>query len=296
MTSSLSVTIAIPTCYGGVSLLTALKSIQAAAHNVSVTYMVVADTVPLAQDILDELSALGVTVVQNEKRSSQLAKVKQMLDVCTTDIFIFTHDDIVFDPQALSEILRTFEAHPKTTFACSRVVPAPATTWFESILGVGVAIAYRIGERWNVGNNYLLANGRCIAFRTESLKALSIPDTIVNGDGWFYMANKIAGGVFRFVGGAIVYTKSPQTLSEHMRQSSRFQYSQKELSGYFTNYNIAGEYAVPALLMIRSVLEEFLARPIATICYVGVMLYSRVYKEPKDQYATTLWKVDVSTK
>jgi cellulose synthase/poly-beta-1,6-N-acetylglucosamine synthase-like glycosyltransferase len=296
MNSSLSVTIAIPTCYGGASLLSALKSVQTAAHKHAVTYMVVADTIPLEQHILDELLALGVVVTQNSTRSSQLSKLKQMIKVCTTDLFIFTHDDIVFDPHALSAILRTFETYPETTLACSRVLPAPATTWFEAILASGSAIAYRIGEQWNRGDNYLLANGRCIAFRTEALKKLSIPDTIVNGDGWFYIANKLSGGVFRFAGDAIVYTKSPQTLSEHMRQSSRFQYSYEELSGYFSAADISEEYNIPVVLMVRSFLQEFFVRPLLTACYMAVMLYSRMYKPPKDGYATTLWQVDASTK
>jgi hypothetical protein len=38
--------------------------------------MVVADTVPLEQHILDELLALGVVVTQNSTRSSQLSKLK----------------------------------------------------------------------------------------------------------------------------------------------------------------------------------------------------------------------------
>ncbi len=290
----LSITVGIPTYYGGPALVRAAESILNSKGVENFKIIVSVDGNPLKEDILKRLRELGVDVIENTVRGGQVARIKQMIALCNTDILVLTQDDIQFEPTALAEIAKTFTNHPDTTMIGARVKAAPAESLFESAVEVGVRMTHYIGDRWNNKNNYLLASGRCLAFRSHTAKQMTIPEEVINSDAYLYFENKKLGGVFRSVPEAIVYNKSPQKISEHIKQSKKFEYSQAELSRYL-HIDLASEYAIPRLLAIKALANQLIAHPVATLYYVGIQLYTRF---KKNTYANTkrFWDTDVTTK
>lgn len=295
MKKKLMFTVAIPTCYGGGSLVAAIASIRASQEVTDFPIIVVADSIPIPTSIKKELKALGVQLTENKGRGTQMKKVKQMIAKCKTDVFIFTQDDIRFDQNALSEIMSAFERDPKLTMLGVNIQPEPARTFFERVIEVGLKGAYRVGTAWRGGDNYLLANGRCMAFRTSFLKKFTIPDAVVNADAYLYFENKRRGGTFSFAKGAIVYNRSPQQISEHIRQSNRFAYSATELQRYF-GPDIVSEYELPRQLVLQSLFAEFLSQPLFFSGYLAVQIVAKLNTPFNQDAKTPLWKVNLSTK
>ena len=234
--NSLSLTVGIPTYYGGPALVRAVESILASRGVEKFRIIVSVDGNPLKEEVSRRLRELGVDVIENAVRGGQVARIKQMITLCNTDILVLTQDDVQFEPSALAEIVKTFADHSDTTMIGARVKAAPAESLFESAVEVGVRMTHYIGDRWNDENNYLLSSGRCLAFRSYMAKKLTIPEEVINSDAYLYFENKRLGGVFRSVTNAIVYNKSPQKISEHIKQSKKFEYSQAELSRYLHIY------------------------------------------------------------
>jgi len=292
--NSLSLTVGIPTYYGGPALVRAVESILASGGVEKFRIIVSVDGNPLKEEVSRRLRELGVDVIENALRGGQVARIKQMITLCNTDILVLTQDDVQFEPSALAEIVKTFADHSDTTMIGARVKAAPAESLFESAVEVGVRMTHYIGDRWNDENNYLLSSGRCLAFRSYMAKKLTIPEEVINSDAYLYFENKRLGGVFRSVTNAIVYNKSPQKISEHIKQSKKFEYSQAELSRYL-HIDLASEYAIPKILIIQALAKEFITHPIAAILYMGIQFYT---KFRKNTYANTkrFWDTDVTTK
>ena len=267
-----TVTIGIPTCYGGEALVDAVASIR--ASSVQPDHIIIcADRTPLSPKVQQGLEALGATVIWNEVQGSQFKKLKQIVDRVTTDLFVFTQDDILFDKHTLKNIVRAFEFDDAVTLVGARVMPLRPVTMFEATMATMVRMNDRIGRFWNAGQNHLLASGRCLAFRTATIQAGRLPEEVINGDMFLYLENKRIGKKFAYAEDAAVWIRCPQHLQDQLGPSSRYQYSQEEMSAYF-NRNLSEEYAMPRSIIVRAGLVELTGHPFAVFGYALVFLYS----------------------
>lgn len=295
MKKKYSLTVGIPTYYGGPGLVEAAKSVLASKKVEKFRFIVCVDGIPLDKKIEKHLKDLGVEVVFSKVRGGQVARIKQIISLAKSDLLLLTQDDIRFEPDTLFKIIKTFETNPDVTMIGARVLPVPARTFFEKIIEVGVSLTHRIGMLWNDGDNYLMSSGRCLAFRTGFIKKFQIPEEVINSDAYLYFENKKKGGIFKHLPDVAVYNKSPQNLKEHLKQSRKFQYSLEEISRYI-NFGLNKEYSVPASLKLRAYFEKFIKNPFWTLLYCFVFLYTRTQQKNMYSKAKRFWETDKSTK
>ncbi len=291
----LTLTIGIPTCYGGESLLATAKSIYASIDAYPDSFIICADRNPIAPELQKELEDMGIQVIWNTVEGSQSKKIKQILEYVHTDLFVCTQDDVIFDPYALREIVRSFQEDSAITMSSVRLLPLPPVTFFERAMASMLRITNRIGRYWNKGDNYLLASGRCLIFRTDFFKGGRMFEEVVNGDMFFYLENKAMGGQFAYQHSACVYIRCPQYLRDQVRPSSRYQYSQDELGHYFT-HDISSEYSILYTALIVGFVGEIITHPISTLTYIAVFCYTRLRKQSKSIVSNPIWEIDSSTK
>jgi len=294
-TLNISFTVGIPTYLGGANLVRTVKTIRASEGVGPFRFLVCVDGRPLTADVESELQSLGVEVLYSEQRGGQIARIKQMVTTATTDVIVLTQDDVLFTPRALAEIISMFKRTQSLTMVGANIQPIPATTFFESVVEVGVRMTHAIGERWRNGDNYLMASGRCMAFRTAAIRSWDLPTTVINSDAYQYFVNKFFGGTFAYAKNAVVYNKSPLKVKEHLRQSRRFFVSKSELNHYFKK-DLSTEYAPPKNLLIRSLGRELLYHPISTASYLTIELVSKLGQKKRATEMTNMWEPDVSTK
>lgn len=291
----LTITVAIPTCYGGKSLISTAESIyQSTEANIN-QFIIIADRTPIKPKIARALKKMGVSITWNNKEGSQFKKIKQSIEKTESDIYISTQDDITFDINCIKEIVRTFEQNPKITMLGIRIFPLPPVNFFESIMTTMVRLVDGISTSWNQGTNHLAASGRCLAFRTSHLKKFRIPGTVVNGDMFLYLENKRLRGRFKLARNAKVYIRCPQRLKDQIGPSSRYQFQNKELQNYF-NFDISRGYKIPFQVLLSSFLKELMVHPITTISYLAVFAYTRIARQDKKTVSNPVWAVDSSTK
>lgn len=296
MTKKLTATIVIPTCYGGDSLIATAKSIYASKNVDAFRFMIISDRTPIKPETKKILSDMGIEIYWNEKEGSQPKKLLQAREKVTSDLYIFTQDDIYFSPNALSEIISAFEKDPQLTMAAAGVLPMePSHTLVEKGMAANIKMVYSIAKKWKHGNNYLAASGRCLAFRMSLFEKYTIPDILVNADMYFYLENKRHGGKFTMLPKAKIYIRPPQHLKDQVGPSSRFQYQQEELKKFF-HYDYSHEYNLPKKILIAVTLKEFITNPVGLISYLYVYAYTRLKKQAKQKVVNPVWDVDASTK
>lgn len=293
--NNLSITVGIPTCYGGRSLFETVDSIRKSKFGKQVKIIIIADRTPITPKILAMLNKLNVILIWNSTEGTQMKKLKQMIKLINSDIYVSTQDDITFDKQTIYQILTAFKNNPNLTMLGTRILPLTPTNFFESIISTMVRLVDRIGRYWNNGNNYLRSSGRCYAFRFSHYSKFRFPETLINGDVFMYLENKRLKGKFKSLENAKVYIRSPQKIKDQLGPSSRFQFSKQEMKKYF-KFNLSNEYKIPIDALIRSFLEEFLKYPIETCLYIPVFIYTRINKQERKVVISPLWKVEVTTK
>lgn len=294
MKKQLTITVGIPTRYAGNSLLKTVQSIYASANLTNIRCIIVADSKPLTSDLKQKLKKLGAEIYWNPTPASQFKKLKQCIDKTKSDIFIFTQDDIIFKPDTISEILRSFQEDPKITMVGSRILPLPAETVFEKSMTSMVRIVDSTAKYWNHGKNYLAASGRCLSFRTKTIKKFNVREQIVNGDMYLYLENKRLRGDFARSDKSIVYIRCPQNINDQIGPSSRYQFSSTELTQYF-DFDIKPEYAIPIIAITLATLNESISHPLSALLYFFIFIFTRIKKQPYHTISP-IWKIDESTK
>lgn len=292
---TLSITVGISTCYSGDSLVKTVESIRNADLGESVRILVTADRTPMSKTVLDGLKRLRVEVTWNNVEGSQFKKIKQMVKKVKSDIYISTQDDVIFDKETIATILDAFNKDKSLTMAGIRILPLKPITFFESAMASMVQIVDIISGKWNDSDNHLSSSGRCLAFRTVQLKKFRIPEKIVNGDMFLYLENKKLKGKFYQIKNSKVYIRCPQRLKDQIAPSSRYLYSKKEMRMYFKK-DLNREYTIPQFLIIQAFIKVFLQRPVPTIYYLFIRIYTLIVRQSINTVANPMWKIDSSTK
>ena len=288
-------TVGIPTCYGKRAILKTLESIRASEGTVIDRIVVIADRTPFAPEVRKEIEDLGVMFIWNDTEGSQPKKIKQMVDLCDTDILITTQDDVIFDAHAAAEIVNAFCTSDAVTMVSTVIEPLPPKTFVESVLSAAVRIPFRIAKMWNGGDNYLSASGRCLSFRTNLIKKFRIPADMVNGDAFLYFENKRLGGKMCHAIRSVAYIRQPQTVRDQIGPSSRYQIQQDELASYF-DVDLTPEYRIPFFVGFSASAIELFRHPINTAFYLPLLAYTRIFRQPVKKAYNPLWDLDHSTK
>ena len=292
----LSITVAIPTCYGGESLISTAKTIYASKGVGDFRFIIVADRTPVSPKIKKTLKEMGVELFWNPVEGSQPKKLKQMRDMTKSDLFVFTQDDIDFTPDALRIMTERFEKDPKLTALSVAILPHSDTkTWVEAGMASFIRIVFTIARLWNKGDNYLAASGRCMVFRMSHFNEYRIPEKMVNTDMFFYLENKRLNGKFAMAPDSEVYIRAPQTLKDQLGPSSRYQFQRAELTKFF-DFDYSHEYTVPTIIALWAVIKEFIHHPLGVIQYAFVFAYTRIKKQPSKTVSNPVWAVDSTTK
>ncbi len=292
--AKLTFTVGITTCYGDTSIIETIWSIRDSKNVGTFPIILIADRVPFTNTIKKKLREFKVTFIENKNEGSQIKKQKQILRLTKTDLLILTQDDVLLDKHALAHVVKHFEEHSKTTLISILNNPLHPQTHFEAVLGIGTNIANLQAKYWNNGDNFLSVIGRFMAFRTATYKKFRLIESIATSDAYYYFENKRVGGRYEYLHEVSVNFVNPRNMREHLRKSSRFQFSYDEMSRYFCN--IAAEYKIPKLDIFRSILESSLAQPLLTLEYFVVFAYTRVLKMKKSTVLNPIWEVDLSTK
>lgn len=295
MNKKLKITIGIPTCYGGQSLVETVRTLRASKFDSDFEILIEADRTPWTKEVKKSIKAMGAKSHWNNIEGSQCKKLNQIIKKATGDIFIFTQDDIVFDKETIGKIHQAFEKDPQLTMAAIRVSPLKPLTYFEGVMGVMQRIVEKISVTWNKGNNIYMASGRCLAFRTDFLKKFRINNTLINTDTFMYLENINLEGKFKALTDARVYIRTPQSLKDQVGPSSRYQYSKIELQRYF-DFDISYIYKIPLVILLKAAIKEFFSNPVNFSAYILVFIYTRLKKQSKKKALRTIWEVDESTK
>ena len=154
-----------------------------------------------------------------------------------------------------------------------------------------------IEQRWNHGDNFMNAAGRCIAFGKPMVQHVfdEIQEEVISCDAHFYFINRKFGGKFVRDEQAKYFFRSPKTLADHLKQSKKYQNVAEELFKY-RHIDAAREYAIPTGLKIDAALWGLLTNPFFTLLYFSTLIYTRYHGDQTFKKATRFWDTDESTK
>jgi glycosyltransferase involved in cell wall biosynthesis len=296
MTRSKMFTVGIPTYVGGSSLVKTVASIARSAQKVPCQIIVAVDGNPLDADTKQQLKKFNAKVFYSPKRGGQVARLNDIIRLTTTEFLVFTQDDVLFTPNTLRALQQTFDRHPATTMTAGWAEQLPPQTLLERIIYRGTVMSRELAIKAYQGDHYLVAVGRCLAFRTNSLKNTVLPTQVICSDAYLYFLNRKRHGRFVLSDKARYKIRSPQTIREHTKQSRKFALLKTEM-WRFLQLDIDQEQPVSRQHQFSVVIQSLRDSPWLTTLYLFLFTYTRIKAISFVHHApTVLWETDASTK
>jgi len=172
--------------------------------------------------------------------------------------------------------------------------PLPAKNLFEAVINFSATLQLDIYYKLNNQQNLYLCAGAARVFTREFAKKFRWPK-VVNEDTYSYLACIAAGYKFFFENGAVVYYKSPDNFTDHLRQSLRFQFGRMEMKKHFPEELVESSYRLPRKLLLKSLSRYFFRNPVLFIGTVLVMLKTRMFWK-RGSSPDPLWVAAASSK
>ncbi len=290
-----TVSVGIPAYNEGKNIQRLLLSLLAQKENGIVLKEIIVVSDGSSDDTAKKVKAIKdkrIVFKNDGKRLGKSARMDQIFRMIKGDVLLLMDADIVIHDQSLfSKVVRRAKLE-KSGIAGVNVLPLKAEVFFEEIIETGVLIMKDIAKNWNVGRNYLSFKGAFLALNGDFARSIHIPASIVNNDPYLYFAAVEKGFKPTYIASCEVYYRSPMTLSDHIKQSSRFQGSREELSKYFT-LDWEKEYTMPVAIVIKSILKSIGTRPFHFGLYSLVNVISKFKRQTK---LKSTWSIASSTK
>lgn len=245
-------------------------------------------TVAFAKKIKDT----RIRVVADSKRLGKSARINQLFSELQSDIqFLVDADIAIHDTSLLSKVIKGSDIS-RTGIVTVQAKPTKARNFFEKCINHSVLLQNDIRKHWNSGNNYLSFRGCFLAIHKSLARNMGMSDDVVNNDAFLYFQAKKKGYLPFYIPELEIEYSSPSSLSDHIKQSSRFQFSKNELS-ILLDQNLDQEYATPKSVMLRAMVKYFFKNPVLFSGYLFIFVRTKFSDTSNLKSA---WNIAVSTK
>ena len=245
--------------------------------------------------IVKRISRQRIQLVSNPVRKGIATAINALIRQSSSDILILLDADIVIPSESfIQEFVHTFKTSPNIGLVGARVEPLPPKTFIESVLNESHRVKTLFYEAM-VPHSIYLCHGRALGFRKKLYKKLSYPQIIAD-DAYAYVRTKEESLEFRYVKKATVQFRNPATITDHIKQSIRFNTGRAQIQTVFSNYDISAFYRLPVFPMIFVWTRWLLKRPVSAVTYLALYLYCAAAVKVRTGSIKNIWEISLSTK
>lgn len=218
-----------------------------------------------------------IKLVDSKKRKGVMVRQNEILKMFKGDILVLLNADILpKNNYFLNNMVLPFLNNSKIGLVSNKGTPMPAETFLEKIINFSVLIKINIFEQFNSGDNIYMCHGHSRAFSKSFAEKIKWPINSVAEDAYSYLHLKELGFDFYYQPSAEILFRSPQTLFDHIKQSSRFISSKKGLVKLFPKETVNKYFKLPLNLTIKMILITFIKNPFLFMSYMFVYFLAKI--------------------
>lgn len=246
-------------------------------------------------EIVHGIPSSKIIFIENKKRLGQALSQNVILSTFSGDALVLLNaDTLPSNKHFLADITEPLRNDKNIGLVASKVVALPAQNLLQTILTYSTKMKTDLFEQWNKGKNIYTCVGRSRALSKAFAKQLEWP-SIVTEDAYSYLSCKDLEFTYFYTKKAAVFYQLPATLSDHMKQSSRFFAGTNELNSIFSTTFVKSEYSIPRSLALKTALLSLFKNPALFISYILIVLYVKA-KTPRDYSPAIAWEASKSSK
>src|SRR3989344_4131316 len=294
----LTVSIGIPAYNEEANIAKLLRSLLAQKqNNFSLKEIIVVSDASVDNTVgeIKKIKNKKIRVIENKKRLGAALSQNKILSHFKSDVLVLINADVLPKNNMLIHYLvQPFMRSKRIGIVGGKTKPLPARTLAEKVINFSVSLKQEIYESLNNSKNIYLCHGRIRAF-SEKFASKFRWKPIVGEDAFSYLSCISLGFDFGYQPKGVVVYRSPQSFSDHLKQSVRFLKSRSKMKTLFNKFLVDKEYRTDLNVVLNKSFKYLAANPFLFILYVFVFELSVILKtiSPK---APASWDISTSTK
>jgi glycosyltransferase involved in cell wall biosynthesis len=194
----------------------------------------------------------------------------------TTDAVVLLNADIVItDSRFLQKLTKPLQSQKADLVSCP-IVELDAETFLEEVLRISMQMKRLLFGMIHDGDNVFTCFGPARAFSKRLYTQLRVP-TSVGEDAYSYFFAKRHNYVYAHTRATAVTYRLPQTMRDHLNQSTRFQKSIQRMKRLFGEQMVTDAYTIPVHHVLAAVAVSFYRHPLYVSAYIIILIYAKVY-------------------
>lgn len=248
-------------------------------------------------EIIKTFKSSKIKIIDHKGRLGKSTRLNEIYSSVKSDIVVQPDADVILgDNYVLKNIVAPFYEGEIIGMTGGNPLPLPAVNFLEKSVNYTLEAYIPFRKTLSGGNNILSATGRLLALRKEVFSKIKVPKDTIANDGFVYFCTIMQGYKYRFAQNATVYFRSPQTLKDHISQSTRFAATHVWMKQFFPAEVVEREYFIPPDELREKMIEIFKKHPVACSFIFLVNKYCALRAFILKKRITALWEIVYTTK
>lgn len=237
-----------------------------------------------------------IKLIDSKKRIGKSANLNYFFEHAKGEILILFDADIQLNSElTMSNLILPMQRDPRVGLVGGNPQPAKGRTFIENAVNLTCSVYQEVRISHRGGNNVFGADGRIMALSQKFAASVNVPDATIANDQFLYFS--CISSRFRFIHeqSAVVTYRSPSTLSDQIRQNTRFIAAHTRMKRYFGSL-VDKEYAIPRKFILPRKISSFFRKPIHALSIRSINIYCSLKARKEESKMNALWLIAPTTK
>lgn len=279
------------------SLLTALLNQETPGFTIAAIRVISDGSTDKTAAILKDFS-LRYPLVQpmyGTRRLGKPARLNSLFATGSTDAIVILDGDVsIPSKHTIRHLVEPIFNDVRADLTSGKADYLPPRTYFEKIMSKGIDMWCEVKEQTSNAEMYT-CEGQIRAFSRKLYKQLTFPEYSAE-DVYPYLFCKKNALIYRYTPEAIIYYGLPATLTDYIKQHTRFLHSKAIQSRNFTEDIITQTYVIGIKKKFMTFLKHFFKSPFMVSLYTFFLVIPKIEVLFETESVGSKWAVIASTK
>lgn len=244
---------------------------------------------------LQKIKDHRLKIVNSKKRFGKTTRLNWIFKNAKGDaIVIFDADVVLSARDVIENLVKPLVNEENVGFICGRAKPIKGKTFIENCVNASHDAYDNFRSKLRKGSNPYSVEGRVMLLSKDFASKVTLTKPY-GGDKYLYFYCITNGFNFRYVKAATVLYRSPSTLSEHIRQNTRFMARGFQADLIFGDI-VSKEFKISKKILVVSFLKTFIEKPIYSISIFFINLYCKYKAKHEWKNINEKWDIVSTTK
>lgn len=248
-------------------------------------------------NLVKKFKSKKIKIWEHKERKGKSTWLNNIYSDLKSDILVQTDADVVFaHPLVIRNLIGPMIKNGSVGMCGGNPMPVEGDLFWEKVVYAAFQPYLEFRSTIRGGDNAFSAIGQILAYRREVVKQIEVPFDMVTNDIFTYFYALKLGWKYKFVKDAVVLFKSPERMTDFIKQNTRFEVGYYRMFDYFDRQVVEYEMSIPETIKIKTMLRQFVKFPLHLTVFFIFKVYCKINAVNMKNKLNAKWPIAITTK